>query len=137
LYSSPFFFFLEDLIECLLRRALMVQYGWSFADALRVIPGGILDEAVGLIVRNVRAKRKALVPLPSYNAVNSDDVRQMTESRRANFTSRILGERLEKLCQQMAVHGYTLRPSPLDVQLVQRGASLVPTLQAIAEGRGA
>jgi hypothetical protein len=114
----------------------MVQYGWTFEDALRVIPDGILDEAVGLIIRNVRSKRKAMVPLPSYNAVNTADVQQVTASRCANFTSRLVGDRLAGLAVRMGFHGYTLRVSPLDVQMVQRGASVVPALQAIATERG-
>lgn len=125
-----------DLAECLLRKALMVQCGWSFKDALRVIPDGILDKAVGLIIPNVRAKRKAMVPLPSYNAVNTADIQQATASRCANFTSRLVGERLANLALRMGLQGYTLRVSPIDVQMAQRGASVVPTLQSIAKERG-
>jgi hypothetical protein len=119
-----------------LRRALRLQYGWTFEEACRVIPDGILDKGIGLIIRNARAKRKAALPLPSYSAVATADICQVTESRREGFQSRLLGDRLRKFSEAMEDSGHALTLGPLDVQMAQRGASVVAAFQHVAQERG-
>jgi hypothetical protein len=129
-------FFFLDLLECLLRRALLLQYGWTFEQALSVVPDGILDSAVGQVVRNVRARRKAQIPLMSFALANTGEIKDVVTSRQSGFTSRMLGDRLTELTKQMAGVNLPLRLTPLDVLFAQRSASLVGTLQEMARAKG-
>jgi hypothetical protein len=113
-----------------------LQYGWSFKETMLVIPDGILDKGIGLIIRNARSKRKAALPLPSYSAVATADKSQVTDSRQEGFQSRLLGDRVQKFADAMEQSGHALTLNPLDIQMVQRGASLVATLQHVAQERG-
>jgi hypothetical protein len=128
----PFF---SDLLECLLRRALRLQYGWGFDQALSVVPDGILDSAVGQVIRNARARRKAQVPLMTFALANTGDIKDVVTSRQDGFTSRMLGDRLTELSAQMASVDLPLQLKPLDVLFAQRSSSLVGTLQEIASAK--
>jgi hypothetical protein len=58
---------IPDLVECVLRRALMLQYGWTFSHVCDLIPDTIFNDCVGNVIRHVRSQRKSLIPLPSYD----------------------------------------------------------------------
>jgi hypothetical protein len=103
---------------------------------LSVVPDGILDGALGLVIRNVRARRKAQVPLMTYSMANTAEIKDVVTSRQEGFMSRMLGDRLSLLSSQMAYVALPMRLTPLDVLFAQRSSSLVGTLQTIAQTRG-
>jgi hypothetical protein len=114
---------------------LLLQYGWTFAHVHELIPDGILDEGVGSVIRHVRSRRKSLVPLPTYAAVNTASVAEVTDSRVAGFTSRMMGTRLSSLVSSLESHGVPLQLNQRDVSMAQRGPLLVSTLQEVARER--
>ena len=101
-----------------------------------VVPDGILDSAVGQVIRNVRARRKAQVPLMSFALANTGEIKNVVTSRQGGFSSRMLGDRLNELSRQMASVNLPLQLKPLDVLFAQRSASLVGTLQETARVKG-